>query len=148
MIALLGRDVCQSSTALWDCWTQPWCLWPANQRFGGLLSQLWRFLLPSGMIYRLSRPSFLLYLSPFLPQLGQLPSLSQFLAVWSCPLPSPSLDPCGQYPGPSVWANRCKDPLLTVHCQRPALGPGVGWWRPPGTLLPSHCPPTQHTGQF
>lgn len=96
------QGVCQSSTVLWDCRTQPWCLWSSNQRCCRYLSQCWRFLLVSGMIYWLSS----LCLSPFYPQLGQLPPLLLFLAVRSCLLPCTFLNPCGQHPGPLYLGQR------------------------------------------
>lgn len=80
------QGVCQSSTALWDCWTQPWCLWSSNQRCLRFRSHCWRFLL-SGMDYWLSMPSVLLYMSFFIP-CWALCSLSfQLCDPACCPLP-------------------------------------------------------------
>lgn len=48
----------------------------------------------------------------------------------------------GQRPRrPSSGPAAVVDPAVTDCSQRPALGRGVGWWSPPGTRPPSHCPP-------
>lgn len=132
------QGICQSSTALWDCWTQPWCLWSSNQRSLRFLSQSWHFHLMSKMIYWLSRPSILLYLSPY-PQLGLFPLLP---AVWSCPLPSPF--PRFEWSTPQAPLSGPAAVVTPPHCVLPAASALtrcrlIASSRNPATFSPSSC---------
>lgn len=116
MIALFSREFVNLPLLCGTAEHTPRWLWPSNQRSPSFRSQLWRFLLLSQMIYCMSRPNVLLFLSPFYSQLGQRSAFFYNPAVWSCPLPSSFLDPPGQRPAPLCGPV----PVVTTpHCVLP-----------------------------
>lgn len=137
------QGICQSSTALWECWNtammppvvQPEAPW-APLSVLAFSPSVWDDLLT----VKGQRPSvFVPVLSPAM-WAPSTPLCSQLCDPSRCPLPF-SIRVVNAL-GPTVWACCCRGLLLTVCSQRRAFVPGVGWWRPPGTLPPSHCPPT------
>lgn len=95
------QGVCQSSTALWDCWTQSWCLWPSNQRCLWLLSQFPRVSSFSlGWFTDCQGPASFCICPFFLSPAGSAPIA---LSVPGCVIPPAALslfDPCGQRRAP------------------------------------------------